>query len=84
MAESNAWRTECCNRLLVALADNARSSLVVIIKPRRRGRRFPMYTATVTDDNGKLMAACRHELAPFPTDAEKEVIERILWSALLQ
>lgn len=72
MTEANSWRFQCCQRAQNAIADNARCTVLVVVKPRR-GRRFPLYTVTVNDAQGRLLGSCRHEMDPFDNTALSEV-----------
>lgn len=82
MAEPSPFHRECCSRMLSALADEQRTTLVVMVKPPARRRKFPLWTATVTDPTGRLLAACRHEIGPFDNDEHAQRLQKLMWGAL--
>lgn len=68
MAEPAPFHRECCSRMLSAIGDEGRTTLALLIKPPGRRRKFPLYQATLYHDEGHVLASCRHEFDPFPTD----------------
>lgn len=75
MAESSAWRFECCNQVLNALRDDNNAALAVSTIPLRRKGRSGHSLIVLVTNNGRVLATCRHEV-----DANNELhwIEQML------
>lgn len=80
MAESNAWRLECCNVLANALADDPQATLVIQVIPfSRRGFSGRHVLSISVYNHGRTLASCRHEVAESKTHWF-ETCERLLWT----
>ena len=75
------FRYSCCQQLRVALGQADRPTLVIMVKPPDRRRRTSFYTASLNDKDGRLLAACRHELGPFDGQEFAQRIQSLVWEA---
>lgn len=83
MPGKSPFHRECCSIMHSALADEAKTTLHVMVKPRARGRRVVYWTARLYHDDGRLLAACRHEVAPFEDTLAIERVSQLVVAALL-
>lgn len=66
LSDANTWRFSCCNRLYNAIAEEPMARLQITVTKRKNIRYYKKYfVASVYDKDGKLLAACRHEIDPF-------------------
>lgn len=64
MESPSTFRTDCCQLLWNACADEARGTLTISVSSFRSRHRAGRVITIVLHDDGRLLGTCRHEVLP--------------------